>query len=78
MENKNAISMTIRQTNLKFVEKIAKQKKISRSEMVDNLLNIYRKYKLKKDIVAGFKSQTKEDAIDSMSDFGDYLDIIDR
>ncbi len=78
METKNAISMTLKQNNLKFVEQVAKQEKKSKSEIVDNILNAYRKYKLKKDIIEGFKSQTKEDVIDVMSDFDDYLSIIDQ
>lgn len=78
METKNAISMTLKQNNLKFIEKVAKQEKKSKSEIVDSIVNAYRKYKLKKDIIAGFKSQTKEDVMDAMSDFDDYLDIIDR
>lgn len=78
METKNAISMTLKQHNLKFIEKVAKQEKKSKSEIVDSIVNAYRKYKLKKDIIAGFKSQTKEDVMDAMSDFDDYLDIIDR
>ncbi len=78
METKNAISMTLKQNNLKFVEQVAKQEKKSKSEIVDNILNAYRKYKLKKDIIEGFKSQTKEEVIDVMSDFDDYLSIIDQ
>lgn len=78
METKNAISMTLKQNNLKFIEQIAKQEKKSKSEIVDNILNAYRKYKLKKAIITGFKSQTKEDVLDVMSDFEDYLSIVDR
>lgn len=78
METKNAISMTINQNNLRFIEKIAVQKKQSKSEIVDNILNVYRKHKLKNDIMEGFKSQTKEDFSNAMSDFEDYLDIIER
>lgn len=78
METKNAISMTIKQNNLKFIEKISKQSKKSKSEIVDNILNTYRKYKLKKEIEEGFKNQTKEDLMDAMSDFQDYLNIIEQ
>jgi len=39
---------------------------------------MYKKYKLQSDIIAGFQSQTKEDVKDAMSDFDDYLDLIEE
>lgn len=39
--------------------------------------NMYRKYQLKSQIQQGFKSQTKEDLAEAMSDFADYLTIVD-
>ncbi len=73
---KSAVSVTLRQNNLQFIDKISKQKKKSKSEIVDCILDMYRKFMLKKDIMAGFKEQTKEDAAEAMSDFGDYLKIV--
>ena len=78
MRVKNAVSVTLNQNNLQFVEKIAKQEKKSKSEIVDRVLSMYRKFKLKKDVIAGFKSQTKADVQDAMSDFNNYLSIIER
>ena len=35
------------------------------------------KFELKNDIIAGFKSRTQDDIDEAMSDFGDYLSIVD-
>ena len=75
MSTKIAVSVTLNQNNLQFVEKIAKKEKKSKSEIIDYALEIYRKFRLKSDIMAGFKNQTEEDAADAMSDFSDYLKI---
>jgi len=78
MRVKNAVSVTLDQNNLQFVEKIAKQEKKSKSEIVDYILSVYRKFRLKKEVIAGFKSQTKTDVKDAMSDFNDYLNIVEN
>ncbi len=75
MSTKIAVSVTLNQNNLQFVEKIAKKEKKSKSEIIDYALEIYRKFRLKSDIMAGFKNQTEEDAADAMSDFSDYLKL---
>ena len=78
MHTKTAISLTLNQNNLQFVEKIAKKEKKSKSEIIDYALKIYRKFKLRNDIIVGFKNQTQEDVLDAMSDFGDYLKVIEK
>lgn len=78
MNTKTAVSVTLNQINLQFVEKTAKKEKKSKSEIVDYALEMYRKFRLRNDIIAGFKSQTKEDVSDAMSDFRDYLSLSDK
>ena len=78
MNTKTAVSVTLNQINLQFVENTAKKEKKSKSEIVDYALEMYRKFRLRNDIIAGFKSQTKEDVSDAMSDFRDYLNLSDK
>jgi len=78
MNTKQATSMTLNKANLEFINDIAKKEKKTKSEIVDRVLDAYRKYKLKNNISAGFKEQTKEDINETMSDFGDYLKMVDR
>lgn len=78
MNTKTAVSITLDQNNLQFVEKIAKKEKKSKSEIIDYALGVYRKFRLKSDIMAGFKNQTEDDAADAMSDFSDYLKLADK
>ena len=78
MPTKTAMSITIAKHNLGFLEKIVKNNFTSKSEFIDSLINKYRKYYIKKEMIEGFQSQTKEDLEETMSDFGDYLGIIER
>ena len=78
MNTKKAVSVTLNQTNIQFVENIAKKEKKSKSEIVDSALEIYRKFRLRNNIIAGFKNQTDEDVSDVMSDFSDYLNLADK
>ncbi|MCK5319960.1 hypothetical protein KAJ61_01060 [Candidatus Parcubacteria bacterium] len=78
MNTKTAVSVTLNQINLQFVENIAKKEKKSKSEIVDYALEMYRKFKLRSDIIAGFKSQTEEDVSGAMSDFKDYLNLANK
>ena len=78
MSTKIAVSITLNQDNLQFVEKIAKKEKKSKSEIIDYALETYKKFRLKSDIIAGFKNQTEEDTADAMSDFSDYLKLVTK
>ena len=78
MSAKTAVSVTLDQLNLQFVEKIAKKEKKSKSEIIDYALEVYRKFSLRNDIIAGFKNQTEEDVSDAMSDFKDYLKLVEK
>jgi len=78
MNLKQGISLTINKTNLQFINDYAKKQKMTRSEIVDQIVEMYRKYKLKSNIMAGFKSQNKEDLNEAVSDFSDYLKIVDN
>ncbi|MFH1412629.1 MAG: hypothetical protein ABIG10_01195, partial [bacterium] len=76
--NSKALSITIDKNNFKFLDNISKNEKKPRSEVIDDILSKYRKFILRKEIEAGFKAQTKEDLENSMSDFSDYLALIEK
>jgi len=78
MLTKNPVSVTITTQNLSFVQEEAKNKRKTKSEIIDAALDLYRKFKLKQDLVEGFSKQTNEDANEAMSDFADYFKIIDE
>jgi len=78
MNLKQGISLTINKTNLRFINDYAKKQKMTKSEIVDQLIEMYRKHKLKSGIIAGFKNQNKKELTEAMSDFSDYLKITDN
>ncbi len=75
---KTATSVTIEQDTLQFIDKIAKKQSRTKSDIIDSVLNQYRKFLLKKELIEGAMSQTKEDVNEVMSDFGDYLTMLDK
>ncbi len=48
------------------------------SSIIDSALDLYRKYKLKKELMEEAAMETEDDIKEAMSDFGDYQNIIDR
>jgi type I site-specific restriction-modification system R (restriction) subunit len=74
---KTAVSITISRENIKFIEKTSQEDKKAKSEIIDEILNAYRKFRLKKSIAAGFKEQTKEDVKEAMLGFNGYLNLIE-
>jgi metal-responsive CopG/Arc/MetJ family transcriptional regulator len=75
---KDAISITLNQNNLKFIDSLAKKGYKSKSALIDQIIDAYRKFKLKNDLISGFKSQTNEEVKESMLGFDDYLETIDK
>ena len=75
---KTAISITLEDYNLFFLDQLASHNTRPKSEIINSIINQYRKFNLKKNISAGFKAQIKEDMIDTMSDFDDYLKLVDK
>jgi metal-responsive CopG/Arc/MetJ family transcriptional regulator len=76
--NTKQLSITINKNNLQFLEEIAKRENKPRSEVINIILTEYQKYKLKKEIQAGFKKQNKTDFEDAILGFSDYLSLIDE
>ncbi|MFP4514950.1 MAG: hypothetical protein ACLFNO_03045 [Parcubacteria group bacterium] len=74
--NSKQLSITINKNNFEFLENISKKKKKNRSEVIDSILNEYKKYLLKKEVEAGFSAQNQEDLDLSNSDFSNYLELI--
>ena len=75
---KALISLRLKNENVEFIRSISSNLKISHSSLVDEALDNYRKYVLRKELREGFSEQDDQDIKDSMSDFQDYLSIIDN
>ena len=72
--SKQVTSFAITSENNIFLKKYATNK----SAFINKALETYKKYILLKELKKGFTSQTEEDVIDSMSDFENYLSIVDN
>ncbi|MBU0706289.1 hypothetical protein KJ657_03365 [Patescibacteria group bacterium] len=70
-------SLVLTEPNAQFVTSEARRKEITKTRIINQALDMYRKYKLRKDLIEGFSSQTDKDVAEAMSDFDDYLRIID-
>ncbi len=78
VHKKIPLSVRIRFVNAQFIKKLSEISKTPVSQIADEAINLYRKFKLKKELQEGFSSQTEEDRKEAMSDFNDYLSIVDR
>jgi len=75
-KNKKPVSVLLFWKNFSFLENETKNKKITKTQIINDSLDLYRKYKLKKEIQKGFQNQDKKDIDLAMSDFDDYCSII--
>lgn len=71
------LSLSLSPEILQFVENLSAEEKTSKSSVVTHALDLYRKFRLKKELREAAKAQTKEDVEEAMSDFEDYLKIVD-
>ncbi|GEM_PF-5979479 len=78
INKKIPLSVRIRFSNAQFIKELSATLKVPVSQLADEAINLYRKYRLKKELQEAFSSQTDEDAKEAMSDFNDYLTIVDR
>ena len=76
--NKVPLSIRIRFLNATFIKELSRASHTPVSQLADEAINLYRKYRLKKQLQEAFMSQTEEDAKEAMSDFNDYLTIVDH
>ena len=74
---KKAISVLLLWQNYFFINNEAAKNSTTKTAIVNKALSLYRQYKLKKEIQAGFENQNEEDISLAMSDFDDYASIID-
>ena len=70
-------SLVLTESNAQFVMSEARRKSMTKTRIINQALDLYRKYQLKKDLVEYFKSQTAEDVAEAMENFDDYLRIVD-
>lgn len=70
-------SLILSEPNAQFVSLEAKKTATTKTRIINQALDLYRKYQLKKDMVEYFKNQTDEDVAEAMENFDDYLRIVD-
>jgi hypothetical protein len=71
-------SLILNRNNAEFVERQVRHSSVTKTEVINQALDLYRKYLLRKELREGFSSQTDEDAREAMSDITDYISIIER
>lgn len=70
-------SLVLTEPNAQFVMSEVRRRSMTKTHIINQALDMYRKYKLRKDLIEGFSSQTKEDVAEAMENFDDYLRIVD-
>ncbi len=73
---KKPISITLSEDNLYFIDVESKATNKSRSEIVEEVLSTYKKYKLEKTIQEGFICQEKENREMAETGMEDYYNIL--
>ena len=63
--------------NREFLAKMTEGRKLPKTQVINHALDLMRRYTLKKELMEGFSLQREEDVLESMSDFNDYLAIVD-
>lgn len=76
--NKGSLSVMVKNNNISFVRESSDIEKVSISCVVDCALDLYRKYKIKKELMEEASLETEEDVKEANSDFDDYLNIVDN
>lgn len=70
-------SIILNANNQAFVNQHTRQHSTTKTKVINQAIDFYRKHLIKKNLMECFSQQTDEDVAEAMSDFGDYLSIID-
>lgn len=70
-------SLVLTEPNARFVQSEVRRGEITKTRIINQALDMYRKYRLKKEMVEYFENQTAEDVAEAMENFDDYLRIVD-
>lgn len=70
-------SFILDRQNYQFLSTYTKKQSLSKSRAINYAIDMYRKYILQKEMREGFSKQDTEDLHDAMSDFSDYIKIIE-
>lgn len=65
-------------SNQQFITSQSERGKVSKTSIINNALDLYRKFIIARDLKAGFSEQTDEDVEEAMVNFEDYLKIVDN
>lgn len=78
MSSRKILTISLSLENIQFLDSMATEHGAGKSSIVEKALDYYRRYTLKKGLIEGFSVQDKEDKNSAMSDFADYLTILDE
>jgi hypothetical protein len=70
-------SFILNKQNHQFLSSYTKSHSLSKSKAINHALDMLRKYVLQKEMREGFSKQSDEDVAGAMSDFADYIKIIE-
>lgn len=71
------LSIRLSELNQRFMEQYLADHKVAKSSIINTALDLFRKYKLQKDLMGIAMANEKEDKELAEADFNDYLKIID-
>ena len=72
------LSIRLSELNRKFMEQYLTDHKEAKSAIINRALDLYRRYKLQRDLIGIAMANEEEDKRLSEADFKDYLKIVDE
>ncbi len=73
----SSTSIILNNQNQQFLSYFIDINSTTKTNVINNALDLFRKYNLQKELIVGFSKKTNKDVSDAMSDFEDYLSIVD-
>lgn len=70
-------SVILNRENQQFLSYFIDINSTTKTNVINNALDLFRKYNLQKELIEGFSKKTNKDVSNAMSDFEDYLSIVD-
>ena len=76
--NSHSTSLLLEDKNYDFLQKVITQNSVTKTQVINKALEIYRIYSLKQSLRNGFSLQSEDDLRDAIIDFDDYQKIIEE
>ena len=72
------VSFIMTKQNAAFMQRYIQTARISKTQAMNIALDLFRKAKLRAELREGFAKETEADVAEVMSDFADYLSLIEH